>query len=75
MKNFNLFRVHWKIQFLGGIHEKAIYTARSDSFQIQRGGLGKKEGGGCFWGGIDTPMHTMDGCFHLYYQAEHMFKR
>ena len=52
MKNFNLFRVHWKIQFLGGIHEKAIYTARSDSFQIQRGGLGKKEGGGVFEGGF-----------------------
>ena len=22
-------------------------------------GVGKKEGGGCFWGGVDTPMHTM----------------
>ena len=26
------------------------------------GGLGKKEGG-VFWGGIDTPMHTMEHCF------------
>ena len=75
MKNFNIFRVHWKIQFLGGIHKKQIYTGGLDSFQIQRRGTWQERGGWCFWGQIDTPMHTMDGCFHLYYQAEHMFKR
>ena len=76
MKNFNIFRVHWKIRFLGGIHKKPIYTGGLDSFQIQRGGdLEKKRGPGCLLGGIDTPMHTIDGCFHLYYQVEHMFKR
>ena len=26
-----------------------------------KGGLGKKEGGGVFEGGVDTPMHTMRG--------------
>ena len=25
MKDFNIFGVHWKIQFLGGVHEKPIY--------------------------------------------------
>ena len=48
MKNFNIFRVHWKIQFLGGIHEKQIYTGGLDSFQIQRGGTWQERGGGVF---------------------------
>ena len=53
MKNFNIFRVHWKIQFLGGIHEKQIYTGGLDSFQIQRGGTWQERGGGgVFEGGL-----------------------
>ena len=34
MKNFNIFGINWKIRFLGGVHEKAIY----------RGELPKKVG-------------------------------
>ena len=25
MKNFNIMRIHWKIRFLGWVHEKPIY--------------------------------------------------
>ena len=45
MKNFNM-GVRGKIRFLGGIHEKPIYTGGLDSFQIQRGGTWQKRGGG-----------------------------
>ena len=50
-------------QFLGegGGHKKTIYRRKLP----KKGSLGnlqglcKKEGGGCFWVGVDTPMHTM----------------
>ena len=56
--------IHWKIQFLGGgavaknqyIGEIAEKRGGLDVFRFE-GGLGKKRG--CFWGGVDTPMHTM----------------
>ena len=54
--------VHWKIM---GVHEKPIYRGELpkkgglNSLQIQgRGGAWLKRGE-CFWGGGDTPMHTM----------------
>ena len=58
MKNFNIFKVHWKIRLLGGGgSQKTIY--RGDCvkrgclghFVDLMGGLGKKEGGGVFEGG------------------------
>ena len=39
MKSFYIIGVHWKIQFLGGVHEKRIYKGGI-------GGLVKK------WGGV-----------------------
>ena len=49
MKNFNIFRVHWKIQYLGG---QGVTVRR-----FKGEGLGKKEG--WYFRGVDTPMHTM----------------
>ena len=54
MKDFDIFGVHWKIRFLGEGGEviKNQYI----------GGGGDCLGGGAWqeWGGLDTPMHTMD---------------
>ena len=58
MKNFNIFRVHWKIRLLGegsrkinleggGLHKKGAWTVC-----WFKGGLGKKEGSGIFEGGL-----------------------
>ena len=65
MKNFNIFGVHWKIQLLGGVHEKPI--SRGDCLKREgleqlvdlREGLGKKEGGGVFEGGGLIPQCTL----------------
>ena len=70
MKNFNILGVHWKIWLLGGGFTKNQYPIeRWDSLKrggggqftnLKGGGLGKKEGGGVFEGGVvDTTMHTM----------------
>ena len=66
MKNFNILGVHLKIWLLGGGFIKKQYRVGDclkmgglGQFANLRVGLGKKEGGGCFWGGGDTPMHTM----------------
>ena len=53
-------------QFLGeaGGHKKTRKQYIGENC-LKRGawaickGLGKKEGGVCFWVGVDTPMHTM----------------
>ena len=65
MINFDILAVHRKIWFLrGGVHKKTIY--RGDC--LKRSGLGQFadlrgacqiERQGCFWGGVDTLMHTM----------------
>ena len=57
MKNFNILGVYWKIRPLGGGVTKNQYIGGIGQFVDLRGGLGKK--GGCFWGGVDTPMSTM----------------
>ena len=60
-------QVHWKIQFLGGVHKKPIYRGnclkgRLGEFADLRGG-GGGEGRGAWWKrrGLcyQTPMHTM----------------
>ena len=38
---------------------------RLGKFADLRGGLAKE--GGCFWGGGDTPMHTMNPFYHLFW--------
>ena len=56
--------VHWKIQFLGWVHENPIYRGE---FPKGGGGLGQFAGlkvgltkkRGCFWQGVDTPIYTM----------------
>ena len=60
--------VQTKIRCLGGggYHKKSMFRGELskkrgfDIWQIQ-GGVGKKEGGSVFEGGIDTLMHTMLG--------------
>ena len=65
MKNFNILGVHWKIRLLGGKGlTKNQYTG---GYCLKRGhgqfvGLRRawqEKGGWWFWGGVDTPMHTM----------------
>ena len=65
MKQFNIFGVHIKIEFLGGIYRKGLPKKGGlNSLQFYGVELGKKEGDGVFEeGGADTPMHTM----HLLY--------
>ena len=66
MKNFNILGVHWKIRLLGvggsrktnvegGLPKKGALV----SLPIYGGDLARKRGGGV-WGGVDTPMHTMN---------------
>ena len=73
MKNFNIFGVHWKIRLLrvvvgrgggggsrktnieGGLPKKG---ERLGQFPDLSGGLARKRGW-WFWGGVDTPLHTM----------------
>ena len=62
MKNINIFRVHGKIRVLGGggVTKKTIH--REDCLRGELGlfaDLRARKRGWCFWGGIDTPMHTM----------------
>ena len=67
MKNFNNLGVNWKIQFLEGGDNKKNNIEGKDC--LKRGGawtvcrfkgeLGKKKGEWCFWGVVDSPMHTM----------------
>ena len=47
MKTFNIFWVHWKANFKGGLQFADLRGAWQD------------RGGCCFWGGVDTLMHTM----------------
>ena len=51
----------WKIRFRGHSREKPIYRGdclkRLGQFADLRGAW--QERGGCFWEGIDMPMHTM----------------
>ena len=56
MKNFNILGVHWKVWLLGGSQKTNIEgrlpkKGGLDSLLIQ-GGLGKKERGGVFEGGL-----------------------
>ena len=65
MKDFNIFGVYWKILFLEGEFTKNQYMG---GLPKEGGGLGQfadlrgawhERGGWCFWGRVDTPMHTM----------------
>ena len=60
MNNFNNLGVNWKIQFLeGGDNKKTIYRGGGlGQFSDLRGSLAKK-GECCYWGVVDSPMHTM----------------
>ena len=58
MKNFNIFGVHRKIQFLGAGFLKNQYRWGDC---IKRGAWPERRGW-YFWGrgGVDTPMHAMN---------------
>ena len=60
MKNFNIMGVPWKIRFLKGGSWKASMPKKVGAWTVCRfkRWLGKKRGW-CFWGGFDTPIHTM----------------
>ena len=66
MKNFNILGFHWKIQLLGGREFIKNWYRGGDClkrgawtvFRFKGGALQEREGW-CFWGGVDTPMHTM----------------
>ena len=68
MKDFNIFGVHWKIQFLEVGHEKPIY--RRDCLKKGGGAWQERVGGGCFWGGSDTPMHTKSCSIEMHHVKE-----
>ena len=59
--------IHWKIWFLGGCMKNQYIGGEMPKMRgleclqiwnVCRGGLAKKRGG-CFWGGVEIPMHTM----------------
>ena len=66
MKNFNILGLHWKIWLLGGGFTKNQYRRGRGGYLKRRartvcwfkGGLAGKRGW-CFWGVVNTPMHTM----------------
>ena len=66
MKNFNILEVHWKIWVLRRGLTKNQYREgdclkSGGAWTVCRfkgEGLARKRGW-CFWGGVDTPMHTM----------------
>ena len=65
MTNFNIFRVHGKIQVLEGGLTKNRYTGEDclkrrawTVCRFKKGGLARKRGV-VFLRGVDTPMHTM----------------
>ena len=73
MKNFNILGVHWKIRLLGGV-TKNQYRAGDcqkkkgglEQFaNLRGGGLGKKEGWWCFWGGSWYPNAHYDRIIQL----------
>ena len=67
MTNFNIFGVHWKIWLLKegsrktnkerGLPKKG---GRLGQFADLKGRAWQERGGGCFWAGVDTPIHTMN---------------
>ena len=65
--HFNVLGVHWKIRLVegGGGSRKADivggYPKKRglDSLPIKEGGSWQERGECCFWGGVDTPVHTM----------------
>ena len=61
IKKFKIMGVHWKIQFLGEVHEKTIYKRdclkRAGQFSNLKEGLAKKRG--VFSMGVDTPMSSI----------------
>ena len=65
MKNFDILRVHWKIQLLGGSSQKTdieggtAYKVGLGKLADLRGGLARKRGVGFLREGVDIPMHTM----------------
>ena len=70
MKNSNIFGVHWKIRLLGGVTKNQYrggLPKKGETWTVCqfKGGLARKRGGECFWGVVDTPMHTMVFCVKL----------
>ena len=68
IKKFNIMGFHWKIQFLGEVHEKTIYKrdclkragggGAVTVFKFKRG-LGKKEGGVFDGGWYPNVIHSL----------------
>ena len=56
MKNFNILGVHWKIQLWKGGGRTTNIEGRDC---LKGGGAWQQRGGGVFWVGVDTPIHTM----------------
>ena len=54
IKKFSFMRVHWKIQFLGGV---SCLKRGLGQFADLRGDLAKKRRQ-YFWGSVDNAMHT-----------------
>ena len=68
--------VHWKIQLLVGRFTKNQYR---EGDCLKKGGLGQfvnlrgalaRKRGRCFWGGVDTPMHTMRVVQNLFFVSK-----
>ena len=64
MKSFSIMGVHWKIRFLGEIHEKPIYSEglpKKGAWTVFRfkKGFSKKEGV-VLLTGVDTQTHAMN---------------
>ena len=65
-KNFNIMEVHWKIRFSGGgawkpsmSRVKCLKTGAWIVCRFKRRPWQKRRGW-CFWGGVETPMHTVN---------------
>ena len=60
-KKFNIMGVHWRIQFLGGVHKYMGNCLKRGAWTVCRfkRGLGKKKGVVFVCEGVDTPMHTI----------------
>ena len=61
MKNFNIFWVHWKIQFSGtkGSRKTILKGAWTVCWFKESACPEKGGGGGCFWGGVLIPQCTL----------------
>ena len=84
MKNFNIFWVHWKTWFLGGLTKKqyrwgnCLKSGAWTVCKFKEGGLSKNKGV-VFLRGFDTLMHTMrlttDFCYLEWLPSIELWKK